>query len=228
MEKLDVLYMFAKKVLDEKNRGRSLIFVDDKLLEWIDEQVDAGKYYSRSHAIECVVAEIKERGKNKGDDHLAGTSNSLGWNDLDEADRRAAVKLLALNTGLLVAALNERFGDDIQRKIAFLKKRLKDSPLTAIETVAFKKVLEQAPDLPIDVNGIVRRQVELNKAAIQKVLEHHDDETKIQCLQLFMQRVKDGTFKPNKAELVAAFEVLTDLILAKSGFDAEKERGRSR
>ena len=57
--------MFAKEVLDEKNKGRSLVFVDDKLLEWVDEQVDAGKYYSRSHAIECAVAEIKEGGKSK-------------------------------------------------------------------------------------------------------------------------------------------------------------------
>ena len=71
-------------------------------------------------------------------------------------------------------------------------------------------------------------KVELNKAAIQKVLEHRDDETKIQCLRLWMQRVKEGIIKPTKAELVAATEVLTDLIRRKADLSAEKERGRSR
>lgn len=66
-EKHDVLYGFVNKVVDERNRGRSLVFVDDKLLEWVDEQVDAGKYYNRSYAIEYALAEIKKAEKSKGD-----------------------------------------------------------------------------------------------------------------------------------------------------------------
>ena len=155
-EKLDVLYMFAKRVLDEKNKGRSLVFVDDKLLEWVDVQVDAGKYYSRSHAIECAVAEIKERGKNKGGlevsgrelpSHLARTNNSLGWNDTDEADRRSAILhfLLASSKLGLQMALKELFGDNLQAKIDCLKKRLKDcsETLTPVQEVAFKEVLNE-------------------------------------------------------------------------------------
>jgi len=65
-EKLDVLYGFANEVVDERNKGRSLVFVDDKLLEWVDEQVDSGKYLSRSHVIEYALAEFKEGRKRKG------------------------------------------------------------------------------------------------------------------------------------------------------------------
>ena len=154
-EKLDVLYMFAKKVLDEKNKGRSLVFVDDKLLEWVDEQVDAGKYYSRSHAIEWALAEIKEVEKSKGGlevsgrdlpGHLTRVNTSLGWNDVDEAERRVAISyLLELNELALHMALKKRFDDNLQAKIDYLKKRLKDGSetLTPLQEVAFKEVLNE-------------------------------------------------------------------------------------
>ena len=147
-EKLE-LYMFAKRVLAEKSRGRSLVFVDDKLLEWVDEQVDAGKYYSRSHAIECAVAEIKERGKNKGDGHLAGTSNSLGWNDLDEAHRRFAIRFFVeFNKLVLRKGLRKLFGDNLQAKIYCLKNLPKPGSvsLNPVQEAAFKEVLNEVSE----------------------------------------------------------------------------------
>ena len=46
------------KILDER---KGLVLVDDKLLEWLGRQVEAGKYDSLSHAIEVLILkEMKE------------------------------------------------------------------------------------------------------------------------------------------------------------------------
>ena len=46
-----------------KLEGKDSLFasVDKKLLKWIDEQVQNGKYSSRSHLIEAILAEYKAR-----------------------------------------------------------------------------------------------------------------------------------------------------------------------
>ena len=46
------------KILDER---KGLVLVDEKLLEWLGEQVEAGKYDSLSHAIKTIIQkEMKE------------------------------------------------------------------------------------------------------------------------------------------------------------------------
>lgn len=158
-EKLDMLYMFAKKALEEKNKGRSLVSVDDKLLEWVDEQVDSRKYVSRSHAIGCALVEFKERRKSKGDlevseevsgcgllGHAAWTNKSLDWNDIDETNRRYAIEYLLASSKLgLHMALKRRFGDNLQAKIDCLKKLLEEcsKTLPSFQKVVYTKFLNE-------------------------------------------------------------------------------------
>ena len=154
-KKHDVLYGFVNKVVDERNKERSLVFVDDKLLEWVDEQVGAGKYLSRSHAIECALAEVKEGKNRKGGSevsgydspgHLTRNKSSLYWNVMDEKDRRSAMKLfLALKEASLGIFLAEHFGDNLQSKIDYLKKELKDGSdrLTRFQKIFYTEVLNE-------------------------------------------------------------------------------------
>lgn len=188
-EKLDVLYMFVKKVLDEENKGRSLVFVNDKLLEWVDEQVDAGKYYSRSHAIECAVAEIKQRGKSKGSlevlghnlpGHLTRTKKSLGWIDIDETNRRFAINyLLALDKVGLQTALKERFGDNLQAKIDCLKKLMKDGSETLFQKLVYMEVLNELYERK------EKESSEREKTATKKEKSEHSKPNKARATQTF-------------------------------------------
>ena len=45
--------------LNMKNKGSLFASIDKDLLKWIDKQVQKGKYNSRSHLIETVIAECK-------------------------------------------------------------------------------------------------------------------------------------------------------------------------
>ncbi|TRO45877.1 hypothetical protein E2P60_06415 [Candidatus Bathyarchaeota archaeon] len=45
--------------LNMKNKSSLFASIDNDLLKWIDEQVQKGKYSSRSHLIETVIAECK-------------------------------------------------------------------------------------------------------------------------------------------------------------------------
>jgi len=39
-----------------------MVFVDKELLEWLDKQVEAGKYENRSHAIEVlIISEMQKK-----------------------------------------------------------------------------------------------------------------------------------------------------------------------
>ena len=129
------MHMFARKVVDEKNEGRSLVFVDDKLLEWVDEQVEAGKYFSRSHAIECALAEIKERGKSQGNIEVLGRG----------LPSRLQVQISKVS---LEMVLRQKHGDNTEAKIAFLK-HLKErvenglEVLSHVQAVALTEVLNE-------------------------------------------------------------------------------------
>ncbi len=54
-KKLDVLARFLDRVKLEAEKGRDMIWIDKKLLEWLDKQVEMGKYRSCSHAVEKII-----------------------------------------------------------------------------------------------------------------------------------------------------------------------------
>lgn len=39
----------------EVHEGRTIVFVDEKLVGWVTEQVEAGRYRDESHAIESLI-----------------------------------------------------------------------------------------------------------------------------------------------------------------------------
>ena len=51
-ELIDLLCDFLKRVHREVEKGRTLVFVDEKLVDWVKEQ---GKYRSESEAIESLI-----------------------------------------------------------------------------------------------------------------------------------------------------------------------------
>lgn len=56
-EGLDQIIELAKEIVRQHREGRTLVFVDKELLEWLDKQVEVGKYDSVSHAIEVLILE---------------------------------------------------------------------------------------------------------------------------------------------------------------------------
>ena len=54
-EGLDLVIELAKEIVRQHMEGRTMVFVDKKLLEWLGKQVEAGKYDSLSHAIEVLI-----------------------------------------------------------------------------------------------------------------------------------------------------------------------------
>lgn len=56
-EGLDLVIELAKEIVRQHREGRTLVFVDKELLEWLDKQVEVGKYDSVSHAIEVLILE---------------------------------------------------------------------------------------------------------------------------------------------------------------------------
>jgi len=61
LKKGGALYEFLVRLVEEAKEGKGLVFVDEKLLEWLDKQVEAGKYDSRSHAIESLIQKEMKR-----------------------------------------------------------------------------------------------------------------------------------------------------------------------
>jgi RNA:NAD 2'-phosphotransferase (TPT1/KptA family) len=46
-----------------KNKESIFASIDNDLLKWIDEQVQSGKYHNRSHLIESIIAQYRNRNK---------------------------------------------------------------------------------------------------------------------------------------------------------------------
>jgi Arc/MetJ-type ribon-helix-helix transcriptional regulator len=147
-EEPDVLCGFVNKVVGERNKGRSLVFVDDKLLEWVDKLVDSGEYLSRSHVIECALVEMKERGKSnvnlKGPSHDSADTtkgHSRGWTAGDNL-------LVSISKYSLNKVLDTRFGDDDEAKIQALQRALERADQGSINMPwprrkAFAEILSQ-------------------------------------------------------------------------------------
>lgn len=51
-ELIEMLCDFLKRIHREAEKGRTLVFVDEKLVDWVKEQ---GKYRSESEAIESLI-----------------------------------------------------------------------------------------------------------------------------------------------------------------------------
>jgi len=55
MENLDLIVKIINIIAEQVGKGRRWIWVDVKLVEWVDKQVEMGKYRSRSHAVEKII-----------------------------------------------------------------------------------------------------------------------------------------------------------------------------
>jgi len=55
LKTLKLMVKIIKKITDEYYRGRLWIWVDAKLVEWVDKQVEMGKYRSCSQAVEKII-----------------------------------------------------------------------------------------------------------------------------------------------------------------------------
>jgi len=61
-EGLEQIIELAKEIVRQNREGRTMVFVDKELLEWLDKQVEAGKYENRSHAIEVlIISEMQKK-----------------------------------------------------------------------------------------------------------------------------------------------------------------------
>jgi len=54
-ETLKLMVKIINKIAEQMEKGRHWIWVDAKLVEWVDKQVEMGKYRSRSHAVEKII-----------------------------------------------------------------------------------------------------------------------------------------------------------------------------
>lgn len=52
---LEIMVKIINIFLEQVEKGRLWIWVDVKLVEWLDKQVEMGKYRSRSHAVETII-----------------------------------------------------------------------------------------------------------------------------------------------------------------------------
>ena len=55
MENHDLIVKIINMIAEQVEKGRHWIWVDVKLVEWVDKQVEMGKYRSRSHAVEKII-----------------------------------------------------------------------------------------------------------------------------------------------------------------------------
>ena len=61
-EGLEQIIELAKEIVRQHREGRTMVFVDKELLEWLDKQVEAGKYDSLSNAIEVlIISEMQKK-----------------------------------------------------------------------------------------------------------------------------------------------------------------------
>lgn len=54
-EGLGPVIELAKEIVRQNRQGRTLVFVDKELVEWLDKHVETGKYENCSHAIEVLI-----------------------------------------------------------------------------------------------------------------------------------------------------------------------------
>jgi hypothetical protein len=52
---LELMVKIINMIVEQVEKGRRWIWVDVKLVEWVDKQVETGKYRSRSHAVEKII-----------------------------------------------------------------------------------------------------------------------------------------------------------------------------
>ena len=52
---LELMAKIINMIAEQVEKGRRWIWVDVKLVEWVDKQVETGKYRSRSHAVEKII-----------------------------------------------------------------------------------------------------------------------------------------------------------------------------
>lgn len=54
---MDLWAEFAEYMKDQIEKGRDMVWIDKRLLGWVDKQVEAQIYRSRSHAMEVLIQE---------------------------------------------------------------------------------------------------------------------------------------------------------------------------
>jgi len=54
---MDLWVWFAKFMKKQIEKGRDMVWIDKKLLSWVNKQVEARVYQNRSHAIEALIRE---------------------------------------------------------------------------------------------------------------------------------------------------------------------------
>jgi len=128
-----------------------LVFVDDKLLEWVDEQVDSGKYLSRSRAIEYALAEFKE-GRKGGSgvlrrdlpSHMTETNNlqqAASGRSFDESRTWEIAR--EVWTEQIRKYLREKYGENVEDWKTALNDMLMSKYLTPIKSEAVQTVLKE-------------------------------------------------------------------------------------
>ena len=55
LKNLKLMIKIINMIAEQMEKGRHWIWVDVKLVEWVDKQVEMGKYRSRSHAVEKII-----------------------------------------------------------------------------------------------------------------------------------------------------------------------------
>jgi hypothetical protein len=55
MEARALVVEVVKTIVEQVDKGRDWVWIDVKLVEWLDKQVEMGKYRSCSHAVEKII-----------------------------------------------------------------------------------------------------------------------------------------------------------------------------
>lgn len=62
-EYMKPMWRFLDTILNKREEGKSIVFVDDKLVEWIGKEVEAGVYRDQSYAVETLIKEKRKEKK---------------------------------------------------------------------------------------------------------------------------------------------------------------------
>ena len=62
-EIMDLWTEFAKFMKSQIEKGRDMVWIDKKLLSWVDKQVEAKIYHNPRHAIEVLIREKMKESK---------------------------------------------------------------------------------------------------------------------------------------------------------------------